>query len=171
MDDGQMGKAPNISLQRLGREHVALEFEQDYCMSGVCSGSLFLFGEVGDHLRQILALRSDNDDSDLNICSHGDRKDKAGCAADPPFCFGKGAARDKDFRELCTSWTGSLTVLAPQQGKGWSDLLFAVHVKAARPGAFTKTHYRTRFHFDGAIYKPTGPSSNGPSIDIGYYKR
>ena len=167
---GQTGEAPKILLQRLGREEVALEFTQDYCMGGTCEGSLFLFGQVRGRLHQILALRSDNDSSDLNICSHPSKEDEADCKADPPYCFGKTDTSDADFRENCTSWTGSLTIAAPQREHGWSDLVFTQYVKATRPGAFARKDYRTRFRFRGDAYKPLEPVPDGPSIDINYYK-
>jgi len=169
MGYGQEGEAPDILLLRLGSARVGLEFTQDYCMGGDCEGSLFLFGEVDGELHQILALRSDNDDSNLNICTHPSKEDAADCKADPPYCFGKTDAADKDYRENCTSWTGSLAVVAPHQESGWSDLIFTQHVKAARPDTFTHRQYVTRFRFTGTMYKAYGPPSKGPSLDINYY--
>jgi hypothetical protein len=167
---GQNGEAPKIFLRPLGRAHFAIEATDDYCMGGTCEGSLFLFGEVDGRLKQLLALRSDNDDSNLNICSKPSHEEAADCKADPPYCFGTTDAADDNYRENCTSWVGSLSVLAPR-GKGWSDITFTQRVKAARPGTFTHRRYVTLFHFDGERYKAPPRLTAGPSIDINYYRK
>ena len=169
---GGWGEPPQFSLAWLGQEHVALLVDDGHEGQGVSEGALKLFGGTGDGLRSILGVRSEQDDSEIDVCLRpqpGD--DISECRGHfGPWCLTKSARHKTDFRELCTSWHGSLHVLAPEAKTGWSDIVLIQTIIAAAPGAFERKQYRTRFGFADGAYRAIGPPSRGPRLDLDWFR-
>lgn len=168
---GGWGHAPELTFKRLGHDHIALAVSDITMQGGVSEGALRLFAERNGTIRQVLALRQIDDNTDLDICVHPKKGNAKDCRQDPSpmLCFDRRERTDKEYRELCTSWVGSLKVLNPTRSTGWSDLKFKQRVLAATPGAFTHKTYVTHFRFTDKTYLPQPPLPRGPRIDLAYY--
>jgi hypothetical protein len=168
-EGGAWGEAPGLTLQAFGKRHV-LQIDDSDVHGGVETGSVALFAEEKSTLRQILELRAVNDNSDLDICAvPKSSEDKAECVADAPYCLSAKDRKDKGYRESCTSWRGLLTADLQRSSGSWPDLVYSQQIIAAAPGAFPPRPYRTQFRFIDGVYKPVGPPSGGPRIDLAYY--